>query len=129
MMTRSERDAWVAALRSGAYQQGQGKLCLRDAAGAVKYCCLGVKADLDIKAGKAEIAMWEPWDQPGEDRAHIQYSGVVGGYEVVNYLPDVVLPRQIQRDLATLNDTSGKTFEEIADWIEENVPVKEDVGR
>ena len=33
---------WVAALRSGEWQQGTGRLCSLDADGTKRYCCLGV---------------------------------------------------------------------------------------
>lgn len=39
--------AWVAALRSGTYTQGQFKLRRLDNT----YCCLGVACDLAVQAG------------------------------------------------------------------------------
>lgn len=39
--------AWVRALRSGEYEQGQGQLRDLDD----KFCCLGVLCDLAVKAG------------------------------------------------------------------------------
>lgn len=49
----SERKAeWVAALRSGEYQQARGALARKDDEnGTVRYCCLGVACDLAAKAG------------------------------------------------------------------------------
>ena len=41
--------AWISALRSGEYKQGQGKLKMAD-----KFCCLGVVTDLAVKEGKGK---------------------------------------------------------------------------
>jgi hypothetical protein len=40
---------WVAALRSGEYRQGAGRL-KATVQGEGQYCCLGVLADLAVKA-------------------------------------------------------------------------------
>lgn len=42
--------AWVEALDSDKYEQGDGALCIRTPDGD-KYCCLGVACDLAVKAG------------------------------------------------------------------------------
>lgn len=41
---------WIAALRSGEYQQGRGYLNSHTEEGD-KFCCLGVLCDLAVKAG------------------------------------------------------------------------------
>jgi len=46
-MDQAIKTEWVAALRSGEYQQGSGYL--RDLDG--KYCCLGVLCDIAVKRG------------------------------------------------------------------------------
>jgi hypothetical protein len=51
-MKRVERDEWVAALRSGKFRQAREQLCKQQVGGAA-YCCLGVKAVLDVRAGRA----------------------------------------------------------------------------
>jgi hypothetical protein len=43
---------WVAALRSGEYQQGRSLLRREEC-----FCCLGVLCDLAVKAG---VVSWEP---------------------------------------------------------------------
>lgn len=43
---------WVAALRSGEYQQTTGVLAKETSDGSLEYCCLGVLCDLAVKAGK-----------------------------------------------------------------------------
>ncbi len=58
------------------------------------YCCLGVLARImDPKGKRFDL------DYPDND----------------------VLDRQIAKTLATMNDTGGKDFRQIADYIEENV--------
>lgn len=47
MLTKELKDEWVAALRSGNYKQGTGKLKSFDC-----YCCLGVLACLLEKSNK-----------------------------------------------------------------------------
>lgn len=107
-MKRSERDAWVAALRSGKYKQGQRALRHCDT-----YCCLGVKCDLDGEE-------WIPCDEglfKTEDGHVGMPSFAALGYWQMTY-------REAQ-SIASLND-GGKSFAEIADWIEANLPVEED---
>ena len=47
------KDAWVAALRSGKYEQGRRTLRSIEN----KYCCLGVLCDLYVKANPS--AVWK----------------------------------------------------------------------
>jgi hypothetical protein len=113
---------WVAALRSGEYDQGSGVL-LRVIEGEKFHCCLGVLCDLAVKAGL-------------EMRVHT-YSGdshivEFDGYE--DFLPIKVVdwaglesqnPKTRQEvdgmtlnaSLTYLNDNT-MTFEEIANVIE-----------
>ena len=42
---------WVAALRSGKYQQTKGRLAVVEDGKPVAFCCLGVLCDLAVKAG------------------------------------------------------------------------------
>ncbi len=115
-MLETIKTKWVAALRSGKYQQGTGALCTGD-----KFCCLGVLCNLAvndgiIKAGKVRNV------------SDMVYYGN-GEHARPNYLPREV-ESWAQMDsssghiptvgaLADLND-SGKSFEEIATIIEEN---------
>lgn len=102
-MTRAERDAWVAALRSGKYRQGQDRL--RSESG---FCCLGVLCDIKNPEG---------W------RASPITGGWFHGREFMFPDPCVSdIPESIQNQVARLND-NGKSFLEIANWIEANVPV------
>jgi hypothetical protein len=55
---------WVAALRSGKYQQGEGHLRRKKnglTEGHIAYCCLGVLTDLMIiEVGDETKAKWSP---------------------------------------------------------------------
>lgn len=106
---KENREAWVKALRSGDYEQGQGKLHQND-----RWCCLGVACDLAFKAGVLS--------QPIVSRMGIfRYDGDD------NYLPTVVqawlgvtmhaVKTEGGSCLAARND-EGATFAEIADLIE-----------
>lgn len=102
--TQEVKDRWLAALRSGEFKQGYAYL--HD--GQNGYCCLGVLAallgthtlDLEYKQALDDVGLdlLGPWDP--EDPATLY---------------------TLQRQLAALNNT-GLSFEDIADWIEENVP-------
>ena len=103
------KQAWLTALRSGDYQQGQGYLRQGD-----QYCCLGVLCDLYGKAVGPE------WETTFGERAGIQSMHRV----------DTLLPIQVQKwadlmlpnplDLAAMND-NGSTFEELANIIERDL--------
>lgn len=125
------KNEWLKALRSGNYQQATHVLCrLRD--DQYSYCCLGVLANYnDIPFLDDDVVTIDR----GEDNSRIMG---FNGYEAETMLPDdwftkfIVdlndrdkdkLEREthdLQAHLADMNDT-GKSFSEIADWIEENL--------
>jgi hypothetical protein len=106
---------WVAALKSGDYLQGRGKLHYKgrkDGKTVDKFCCLGVLCDLAVKAK----IIPEPTSEYSKT---FYYSG-----------ERFELPISVQRwagvssdgrfdggDLINLNDSKKKTFEQIADII------------
>ena len=92
-------EKWVSALRSGEYKQS--KSYLKSDFG---YCCLGVGCKLK---GHEDF---ELFGKP--------YPSVKMLSEVFQYSEHYQL--NMYAYLASLND-SGKSFEEIADWIEKNV--------
>lgn len=93
-MNQELKTKWVEALRSGRYLQGTSNLCRHG-----KYCCLGVLCEV---AGRDDD--WRDWNiKP------FLGDGSYGIHE-----------KQAE-ELADMND-SGKTFPEIADWIEKEIP-------
>ncbi len=97
---------WIAALRSGEYEQGMDELRPTENS----YCCLGVLA----------CVMGEEWVRDGDSD-----SFYLENHEAFCELPDrleVAASLATDQDvLSTMNDT-GSTFEEIADYIEGNEP-------
>lgn len=100
--------AWVAALRSGKYKQGQG--CLRN---AMAYCCLGVACDTFRKADGS--GKW----------SHGAF--LLEGNAYNNFLPKPVAkwlginnsdPYLGMNRATVLNDRQKRTFDQIADAIE-----------
>jgi hypothetical protein len=109
MLTEVQKQ-WVAALRSGVYQQGNVQLRSEED----RYCCLGIACELAVEAGVIE---------PPRKGLDCFYYG-----DHSALLPEVVLKWMDLRtvsggfygqgqSLAAMND-NGATFEEIADFIE-----------
>lgn len=90
---------WTAALRSGEYKQGKGQL--RDGRG--KFCCLGVLCNV------ASMQISKNGESP-----------IVGGIENDYRGAFVPLIGEKYFDLYLMND-NGKSFPEIADYIETNL--------
>lgn len=119
-MKREIRDKWVKALRSGRYKQGQGSLRSADN----YFCCLGVLYDVCDSDG------WEPVFEHICDEDSASYA--VRDRVLECDLPEEWLPDGYQglrrydhqSDLAKLND-NGDSFSEIADYIEQNIPVED----
>ncbi len=101
MITKAQKRKWVAALRSGWYLQGRGRLCTVDG----EYCCLGVLQN--------EIYGDAGWVE------ELNGNFLVGSLWSAAISSDL-LPEEVQIELALLND-NGVSFPEIADWIEANV--------
>lgn len=98
-MNPEVKSKWLEALRSGKYIQT--KTALKRGNG---YCCLGVLCDV------VEPDMWK-----GDT------------HRDVTSLPDLDLREHVGLDyedatkLSEMNDTGGKSFSEIADYIEANL--------
>jgi hypothetical protein len=113
------KPAWIAALRSGKYQQTTGRL--RDSNG---FCCLGVLCDLSAKAGigrwDADLPNW--FDTGGAGESVVLPQAVVDWAGMASYSPEIDLVA-----LATYNDGDAQneikphSFTEIADLIEKHL--------
>jgi hypothetical protein len=109
----ANRARWIAALRSGVYEQGKNRLRHDN-----KFCCLGVACDLAQNAG---IGRWDgdTFRTDGVD----DYDGndVELPYSVMEWLgitsPEGAWQNPYFESLTRMND-NGATFAEIADVIE-----------
>lgn len=108
--------AWVAALRSGKYQQGRNTLRTVDG----RFCCLGVACDI------SGLAQWTDHEVRG-----FLYDGRKGVLppRVAEWLgidtnPELLPTHESGQTVpaSNLNDGFGYTFDEIADAIEETWP-------
>jgi hypothetical protein len=126
-MNKQEKDEWIAALRSGDFVQGYGRLNDHN-----KYCCLGVKCELDVRAGRHGIK--DIIDIAGIVLYGIEDDAIQGftpSMPTITICDRWGISRDTVHELATMNDGNlGRgikrhTFSEIADWIERNIPTKD----
>jgi hypothetical protein len=101
-MDKELKTKWVAALRSGSYKQCRFVLT-KDGG----YCCLGVLHKLMV--GIEPPQAWA-CDISSEEKQAV----------VTNWEPDHKIADGHKDDLIRMND-EGKTFGEIADYIEANI--------
>jgi len=103
---------WVEALRSGEYEQTSGLL----RTSGNKFCCLGVLWDLKGDG-------WGPISDTDGPRRPYTMKGkrnVGCAFLSDNFEKRVGLSFGTTAELMGMND-SGKTFDEIADWIEKEL--------
>lgn len=99
---------WVEALKSGKYSQCTGLLFRLDEDGNKSYCCLGVATELFPSLLPRNIENL----YGSEYNSILGLRGWNGDFEIDN----------VNECLATMND-SGKTFQEIAQFIENNADI------
>lgn len=107
-----EKRLWVEALRSGEYKQGNGSLTSFDEDGSRTFCCLGVKGL--VCHGYS----------PEELEKGLNLSTLRGSDELlldISVTADEYWRSSVDAEqaLVVMNDIKGRTFSEIADWIEE----------
>lgn len=103
-LSKQLKEDWIKALRSGEYQQGTGFLCqLKN--GKETYCCLGVLADIEYDG------FWE-----AESKVESAGSNWKIEMSSTHYGAHLIGDHDVS-ELINMND-EGKTFEEIASWIE-----------
>lgn len=111
----------MAALRSGDYVQGKGRLCTIDGEGKKSYCCLGVLCDLAARDGLVKT-IGQDRDYPRPDFVQQILFDFASAY-----LPDSVAdwadlpndPEANEIPLIAWNDGYEKSFTEIANLIEQ----------
>ncbi len=111
------KQRWIAALRSGNYEQGRQVLRSNED----KYCCLGVLAD---------IINPQAWEAKLVDNGNPYIDAEFGYYWNPSridtkwshkYLVDEDIPKELQGTLTRKNDGELLNFLEIADYIESNL--------
>ncbi len=119
-MNQEVKEKWIAALRSGKYEQGQTKLrTLEDT-----YCCLGVLCDLAIKEGVIEdwkldsVAALNASNVWHADGAHEYLPVSVQKWAGINSENPVLDDEESSFTLADEND-NGASFHTISNLIEE----------
>jgi len=115
-MNKELKEKWLAALRSGKYQQGYTYLSAHG-----KYCCLGVLCDIAGLEKTAETSFSTLFllKLPGEPATYMRHSFPEKAIEFFG------LNKAQHNDLIAMNDGHAETgqhsFREIADWIEHNI--------
>lgn len=107
---------WLAALRSGEYQQGKGQLCREQDDSDPKFCCLGVACMLFMKESS--------WKRNGSQKDMWLCAGLAGTapkkvVEALGLKSSEGMDTWEDEDLAHLNDT-GRSFKQIARLLESN---------
>lgn len=133
-MNKALKDKWLAALRSGEYKQGMNCLMQESPEGERSYCCLGVLCDV------SDTGEWEQRTVGGEVQEQFYWRSMdnqgrptINTADVPDHLakPWGLLERSEplsdkQSRLMHMNDDGQFSFNEIADWIEENIPTNGD---
>lgn len=110
-MTPELKSAWLAALRSGEYQQVREKLFDKD---IDSYCCLGVLC-----------RVVDPTKTPYELVAEIlrrkenEYASFEDEELPETVLDEICLSNAVQTEAIDRNDKGAHSFAQIADWLEE----------
>lgn len=109
-MNKEVKKLWIAALRSGKYDQGKHSLKKKD-----DFCCLGVLCDI------SEVNCWSKITKDGlfayDNDTAVLPKSVIDWAGLEDRVPSVEYCGK-QYNLVELNDEAGLTFEEIADIIE-----------
>ena len=118
-MKRCFRQPWLDALRSGKFEQGEGKLRTKEN----KYCCLGVLYEVT----GVEWAMTEYFSSYAVKNCQAAKS--YDGYNCAGLGDDkrqfgITKDQEIR--LWQLNDCEKLSFPQIADWIEKYIPETQD---
>ena len=107
-MTPELKAKWVEALRSGKYEQA----CSGLRAAENRFCCLGVLCDVD-GSGHWYLDFTSEYRYVSNGLSH-------GGYLPSEIREGAGIKKDTEIELAQMND-SGYTFDEIANWIEQNL--------
>lgn len=123
-LPKAFRKKWLEALRSGKYEQTTGQLADYELAEneedynydkPLGYCCLGVACDIVGHKEKLKEFMFDGYPSDCYDENY---------NNVFKKLPKIIRESNDRPDdftfiVAKMND-QGKSFKEVADWIEQN---------
>lgn len=128
-MKQSEIKEWCAALRSGDYKQGLSALTSIMKDGTKEHCCLGVWCVLKEMPADDHLFTSPPNDLSPRDIGDVIYTFPDGDKSTAIWSDEYLTKMQIteieQYTLTRMNDT-GKSFNEIALWIEANIKPTEE---
>jgi hypothetical protein len=128
-MKKLIKEQWLAALRSGEYEQNRGQLRTQG-----KFCVLGVLADLHSKTGYSKWAEtethWKYVDPDGSDTEYFLTPAVLKWSKLKDASPKVKFNGVEGVSIVNLNDgdvydskykaeVPAMSFTELADLIEE----------
>ena len=99
MLPENMKNKWLEGLRSGKFEQGQYQLKIGH-----RYCCLGVFAEVN------NIPLSEDGKEMMSDEEYDGYN------PLRKFLEDDKISR-----LYNMNDSEGCSFNQIADYIEQNL--------
>lgn len=115
MMKEDVKKKWLEALRSGEYKQVRGGLCNIENGVKVGHCCLGVLCECLANDGVVTS------DASVNRIGSYTYTGLpMAGALTHSLLAHLNLDVKEESNLIRMND-KGKSFVEIADYIEKNV--------
>lgn len=120
-MRQDLKDKWIEGLRSGKYRQGQKFFKYHDAEGNICHCAVGVLGQIMVDTGELQEYTSLPGEEYG-DNPNLSKAYRFGD-NLGHLSPFSRLYFQHGNAIYTMNDDEGKTFPEIADWIEKNVEV------
>lgn len=113
--------AWLTALRSGEYKQGQNRLHMVEPisiSGLDRYCCIGVLCEVAIQHGASVLRHMIPANIFDPTTYVYDDSSTFAPHSVLSWAN---LDDWAQTELVKMNDNAIDDFETIADWIEENL--------
>lgn len=132
----SLKEQWINALRSGDYKQGTGQLRNDNN----EFCCLGVLADVECLTWYPneeytwglikQVGIQDPdygYDMPSQseiEHASIEYNGPNDALDTrksYEFNDGAITKKSPADALIYLNDDAHATFEQIADWVEQNL--------
>lgn len=117
-MDKVWKQKWIAALRSGEYQQGTGQLSYTQTGEEefTEYCCLGVLCSLVEEDYFDGTQLFLPNSIAAEVGIDHAYDGptVTNAQRILSGMNDGVYDE-------TIGESRRYSFAEIADWIEANL--------